>query len=57
LCDSSAAEESPNDPVVYVYRASHYFAAKVPSFSGQIKDKWTNIQRQRIESGRSLGGV
>jgi alpha/beta superfamily hydrolase len=57
MCDSSAAEESPNDPVVYVYRASHYFAAKVPSFSGQIKDKWTNIQRQRIESGRSLGGV
>jgi hypothetical protein len=28
LCIDSAAEESSNDPVVYVYRASHNFPAR-----------------------------
>jgi hypothetical protein len=28
LCVDSAAEESSDNPVVYVYRASHYFPAK-----------------------------
>jgi hypothetical protein len=28
MCIDSAAEESSNDPVVYVYRASHNFPAR-----------------------------
>jgi hypothetical protein len=38
LCVDSAAEESSDDPVVYVYRASHYFPAIQVDKSRQLDE-------------------
>ena len=42
LCVDSAAEERSNDPVVYVYRASHYFQQEIAEYRRVNLDTWTN---------------